>query len=415
VQRTVISYNIISIAVRCTSQGQTWHGFYKDFAALPLSTKIIIFILVTMKTKQGILKHTETLVILALWLVIMAMPVLLFQRNDTINWSNVFIAWLGVLPFLLLFLVNHFLLIPFLFFKKSKALYLISALSLVLGFTFTTWFMEKGNSDFHPKPLPRMRQLPPPQFENQQPPERPPRQGQQGRNPIPFPPFVNTFIVAILVIGFDAGLRMIFRWSKMEQEKTLLEKENVQNQLAFLRTQVSPHFFMNTLNNIHALIDVDTEEAKDSIIKLSKLMRHLLYESQGEKTSLKKEVEFIKSYVNLMKLRFSDKVKIGVIVPDIIPEKEIPPLLFTSVIENAFKHGISYSNASFINIKISIPENKFQLEVANSKAALNVEKDENGIGLENTKKRLELLYPGKYDFKIIDNIEDFTVIISIPL
>ncbi len=368
-----------------------------------------------MKTKRGILRHSEILVILAIWLVIIAMPVLLFQRNDTINWSNVFVAWVGVLPFLLLFLVNHFLLIPFLFFKKSKALYFLSALSLVVGFTFTTWFMEKGNADFRPKPLPGMRQLPPSHIENQQLPDRPPHQGQQGRNPIPFPPFVNTFIIAMLVIGFDTGLRMIFRWSKLEQEKTLLEKENVQNQLAFLRTQVSPHFFMNTLNNIHALIDVNSEEAKDSIIKLSKLMRHLLYESQGEKTSLKKEIEFIKSYVNLMKLRFSDKVKISVVVPDLIPEKDIPPLLFTSVIENAFKHGVSYSSASFINIKISTPENKLQVMIANSKTAQNDENDENGIGLENTRKRLELIYPGKFDFRIVDNEKDFTVIISIPL
>lgn len=208
---------------------------------------------------------------------------------------------------------------------------------------------------------------------------------------------------------------MIFRWSKLEQEKTLLEKENVQNQLAFLRTQVSPHFFMNTLNNIHALIDVDTEEAKDSIIKLSKLMRHLLYESQGETTSLKKEIEFVKSYVNLMKLRFSEKVKINVEVPDLIPEKEIPPLLFTSVIENAFKHGISYSSASFINIKISTPEDKLLFEVTNSKTAQKAEESDHGIGLENTQKRLELLYPANYNFRIIDNEDDFTVVISIPL
>ena len=368
-----------------------------------------------MKTKRGILKHTETLVILAIWLAIFATPLFLFQRDDSVEWSNVFIAWTGVLPFMLLFLVNHFLLIPFLFFKKSKTLYFLAALSLVIGFAFATYFMEQGNPDSRPKPLPGMQHPPPPQFENQRLTGRPPAQGQKGRNPIPFPPFVNTFIIAVLVIGFDTGLRMIFRWSKLEQEKTLLEKENVQNQLAFLRTQVSPHFFMNTLNNIHALIDVDTEEAKESIIKLSKLMRHLLYESQGEKTSLKKEVEFIKSYVNLMKLRFTDKVKINVVVPDLIPEKEIPPLLFTSVIENAFKHGISYSSASFINIKISIPENKLQVEVANSKTAQHVEKDENGIGLENTQKRLELLYPGKYDFTIIDNEKDFTVLISIPL
>jgi LytS/YehU family sensor histidine kinase len=256
---------------------------------------------------------------------------------------------------------------------------------------------------------------PPPKFENQYLPGRPPTPAQRSRNSIPFPPFVNIFIIAILVIGFDTGLRMIFRWTKLEQEKTLLEKENVQNQLAFLRTQISPHFFMNTLNNIHAQIDIDTEEAKESIIKLSKLMRHLLYESQDEKTLLKKELEFIKSYVNLMKLRFSDKVKIKLLVPDQIPEKEIPPLLFTSVIENAFKHGISYSSASYINIRIDILEDELQVEIANSKTAQKNEKDNNGIGLENTRKRLELLYPAKYTFRVIDNDEDFTVLISVPL
>lgn len=368
-----------------------------------------------MKLKRVILKLAEPLIVFTIWLLVFVAPILIFQNNDQVVWSDVLRSWLGVMPFLLLFLVNHFLLIPFLFFRNKKPLYFIAALSLVLAFSFSSYFSDKISPNPHPKPMPGMHQPPPPQFENQQLPGRPPAQAQRGRNPIAFPPFMNNFFIAVLVIGFDTGLRMIFRWSKLEQEKTLLEKENVQNQLAFLRTQVSPHFFMNTLNNIHALIDVDTEEAKDSIIKLSKLMRHLLYESQDETTSLKKEIEFIKSYVNLMRLRFSEKVKINVVVPDLIPEKEIPPLLFTSVIENAFKHGISYSNASFINIKISTPKNNLQVEVANSKTTQKDEKNESGIGLENTQKRLDLLYQKNYDLRIFDNENDFTVIISIPL
>lgn len=368
-----------------------------------------------MKLRRAILKYSEPLIVFTMWLLVFAAPLLIFQSNNQVVWSDVSRVWMGVLPLLLLFLVNHFLLIPFLFFRNNKALYFIAALGLVLVFSFSMYLMGQGNMDARPKPLPGMQQPPPPQFENRHLPGHPLPQTQHRRNPIPFPPFVNTFIIAILVIGFDAGLRMIFRWSKLEQEKTLLEKENVQNQLAFLRTQISPHFFMNTLNNIHAQIDIDAEEAKESIIKLSKLMRHLLYESQGEKTALKKEIDFIKSYVNLMKLRFSDKIKIDVQLPASIPEKEIPPLLFTSVIENAFKHGISYSNASFINIKINIAEDKLQLEVANSKTAHNNAKDENGIGLENTRKRLELLYPKNYAFSINETVKDFTVKISIPL
>ncbi len=154
---------------------------------------------------------------------------------------------------------------------------------------------------------------------------------------------------------------MMVRWSKLEQEKTLLEKENVQNQLAFLRNQVSPHFFMNTLNNIHALIDVDTEEAKEAIIKLSKLMRHLLYDSQAELVPLAKEMEFIQSYINLMKLRFSEKVKINLSIPDQLPDKSIPPFLFTSFVENAFKHGISYQNSSFIDIVFLYKPDNFNI------------------------------------------------------
>ncbi len=187
-------------------------------------------------------------------------------------------------------------------------------------------------------------------------------------------------IFSFLLVGFDTGLMTIFRLAKSERKRAILEKQNADVQLAFLRNQVSPHFFMNTLNNIHSLIDFDTDEAKDSIIRLSKLMRHLLYDSEIEKIPIRKEIEFIKNYVDLMKLRYSDKVKITLDLPDQLPDKSIPPLLFTSFVENAFKHGISYQHSSFINITFSIDDDQLNFEVRNSNPGLTKKDEPSGIG-----------------------------------
>ena len=194
-----------------------------------------------------------------------------------------------------------------------------------------------------------------------------------------------------------------------------LEKENVANQLVLLRSQVSPHFFMNTLNNIHALIDINTEEAKEAIIKLSKMMRYLLYETEAEKTTIKKEVEFLESYVDLMRLRFSENVRITLNIPSVIPERQLPPLIFTSLIENAFKHGISYKDASFITIELVFGEERMLLVVKNSKPPKGRTEEFSGIGIENTRKRLALLYGTSYHLDIIDSNNQFTVNLSIPI
>jgi LytS/YehU family sensor histidine kinase len=172
---------------------------------------------------------------------------------------------------------------------------------------------------------------------------------------------------------------------------------------------------MNTLNNIHSLIDIDTEEAKESIIHLSKLMRHLLYDSEGEKIPIQKEIEFIKNYVDLMKLRYSEKVKINLELPEQIPDKTIPPLLFTSFVENAFKHGISYQDSSFIEIAFLCTKDQLIFKVKNS-APHNTKVNENsGIGIENSRKRLDLIYGSKYDLKIEDRAEDYSVQLSIRI
>jgi len=368
-----------------------------------------------MKNKTGILKFTEPLILITIWSGIFAAPLLLFQKQGSLIWPDVIRAWTGVMPFLLLFLINHFFLIPLLLFNNKKLMYLVSALVLLTAFSLTTFFLDKPRAEQHPPPPNAMRMPPPSRAQQNMLPKQPGNPPPPNRSPIPFPPFLNTIILSVLVIGFDTGLRMMVKWSKLEQEKTLLEKENVQNQLAFLRNQVSPHFFMNTLNNIHALIDVNTEEAKGSIIKLSKLMRHLLYESEVELTPLNKEVEFIRSYINLMKLRFSEKVIINLNIPGNLPDKSIPPLLFTSLIENAFKHGISYNSESFISISLSVIRNRLIFAIMNSIPEQKAESSQQGIGLDNTRLRLNLLYPDNYSLQLTENENIFTVKLDIPL
>lgn len=357
----------------------------------------------------------EPIIIIAFWALLFASPLLFGRFEDSIEWDHIFNVWLNFLPLVVLFLVNRFVLLPTLFFKNKRPLYFILASLLIIFLSITVNVTkEKDKPNFPPQRAQQTRKdLPPPgHLERDLP--RPPDFKHGNRNPKPIPVYANFLILAVLLVGFDTGLQISMRWSNLEQEKFKLQKENVENQLAFLRNQVSPHFFMNTLNNIHALVDIDSEEAKESIVKLSNLMRHLLYDSEERETPIKKEIEFIQSYIELMRLRFTDKVSIAVEIPNKIPDKTIPPLLFTSLLENAFKHGISYKNTSFIKIQMSFTEDHLNFNIENSNHSKATE-DSSGIGVENTKKRLNLLYKNLYDLTISDTKEKFAVNLNIPL
>ncbi len=357
----------------------------------------------------------QPLIIIAFWALLFTSPLLFGRFEESIDWQHIFNVWLNYLPLLVVFFINRYLLLPKLFFKGKKASYFISTTTLI-GIITLSLFLFHLNTTPQKRVPPRERnsveihqKQPSEAFLNSEEPPMPPRQNK----PDSIPPFANFLILAILLVGFDAGLQISMRWADLEKEKFKLQKENVENQLAFLKNQVSPHFFMNTLNNIHALVDIDSEASKNAIIKLSKLMRHLLYDSDEKTTPIKKEVEFIKSYVELMKLRFSDKVKITVEIPSEIPEKSIPPLLFTSLLENAFKHGISYNKNSFITIKLKFSEN-LHFEIENSNYS-KVTEETSGIGIENTKKRIALLFNNDFDFTISENKEIYKVNLTIPL
>lgn len=369
--------------------------------------------------KNGIVKHTEKILLSIIWIVILIAPLIFYNQNADFDWDTIFSNWINILPFFILFLINHFLLVPYLLFKNKKLSYLISSIAVLVLFSITLLFNEpKGNENMpfqrplNPPPHQLNQRMPPGMIEGGRP-GGPPTHPPQHR--FPYQRIINSFIVGLLLLGFDAGMRMNFFWSKKEKERAQLEKENIQNQLAFLRNQVSPHFFMNTLNNIHSLIDINTEEAKEAIIRLSKLMRHLLYDSNTDKIPLTKELEFISSYINLMKLRYSDKVQVELEIPTIIPPHQIPPLLFTSFVENAFKHGISYQNDSFINIRFNIHESSLDFNISNSISENKNEEESSGIGIENSKKRLDILYGNKYSLDIEERKNEYHLHLNIPI
>lgn len=380
-----------------------------------------------MEKRNRTIKHIESIIFIFIWTVFFLSPLIVGNINGSFEWELLKNTWYRFLPFLVFSIINHFILIPYLFFKR-KLWYLISALSLLvlLGFTILTVTENKPKMPQHEAWNPENMDHPPagqlnhgPQRQHRDPNERPQHNSTipPPRNHRGMPPIFNSMLIAILVLGFDIGLRTTFKWTKTEQERNKLEKEKVKNELAFLRNQLSPHFFMNTLNNIHSLIDMDTEEAKDSIIRLSKLMRHLLYDSNDDLIPLSKEIQFIQSYVDLMKLRFTEKVKVTFTVDSDSTNISVPPLLFTSIIENAFKYGVSYKQNSFIHIVLKTTENVLEFTIKNSKNDNQAEKENcaSGIGLENTRKRLNLLYASTYQLNINESEDTFSVQLKLPL
>jgi len=229
--------------------------------------------------------------------------------------------------------------------------------------------------------------------------------------------FADNLIICILIIGAGTTFKIMAKWLSEEKLRKDIEKAHLKTNLALLRHQVSPHFFMNTLNNIHSLIEMDTEKAQDSIVRLSTLMRYLLYDAAQNTIELKKEIEFIRSFISLMQLRHSDEVVVTTIVPEQIPDVKIPPMLFISLLENAFKHGVSYPLKSYIHFELRFDKVALTCIIKNSKhkIAANSQGEYSGIGLDNIKESLKLLYENDFVLDIRDKENEFEVNLKIPL
>lgn len=206
----------------------------------------------------------------------------------------------------------------------------------------------------------------------------------------------------VLVLGISTSLSLVQKWQADATSRLALEQAKTSSELSFLKAQINPHFFFNTLNNIYALTSFDVELAQEAIHRLSRMMRYVLYETHSGTTLLSKEIAFVSDYIQLMQLRLTDKVQIMVETPTPLHDQPIAPMILLPFVENAFKHGVSAVEPSQIRISIQQQPNQLRLDVrntvfANPKPSLEAG---NGIGLTNTRRRLDLLYPNQYTLHI---------------
>ncbi len=217
---------------------------------------------------------------------------------------------------------------------------------------------------------------------------------------------------SFFVGGFSTMYNIVTEWATQIQEKQDLETQNMQSELKFLRSQINPHFLFNTLNNLYALTLKKSDQAPEIVIKLSEMMRYMLYECNEPKVFLSKELNYIKNYLDLERIR-QNKVEIKFTQTGAVHHQKIAPLLLITFIENCFKHGIKNSlETGYVNLEILVDENEMQFEVTNSKpAALPYQehKRSGGIGLVNVKRRLDLLYPDKHHLEIEDTPNTYCV------
>jgi two-component system, LytTR family, sensor kinase len=346
------------------------------------------------------------------WAIILGLPIYFFRRWDV---GNDFI-WLYYISNILngiIFYLNYLVLAPKFFFEKKKHRYYISVLVLLIFF----YLVSSGSNGLIFKYIPGR--------DHTEEARKPPEEGRKPGPPVPGrffgePPFkamhlFNYGFTSMFLIFFSLGLRIMERHSLIEKSQKELEKEKLNSELAFLKNQISPHFFFNTLNNIYSLISINAEDSQKAVLKLSKLMRYLLYESEHGNTRLSNELDFMHNYIDLMKLRMSDKVSLNISFPSKYEDINVPPLLFIPFIENAFKHGISYRGKSFIDVSMESAKNSISFRCANSMTAAKEESDnsDSGIGLENVRKRLNLLFPGKHNLIINKSENEFEVLLLI--
>ncbi|HEX2967898.1 MAG TPA: histidine kinase [Bacteroidales bacterium] len=346
------------------------------------------------------------------WIIILVLPVFAARKfRMGSNFLFTYYAFMAINAFI--FYANYLLLVPLLFLRKKRHMYYIAVASLVFCFYFISDFANGHLNELLLRNYPE-------QFNMQQddrpgPPQRRPR-----IRPVFFISIPNAHLIgyassSVLMVFLSLGLRVLERQSKIEKMQEETERSKLHAELAFLKNQISPHFFFNTLNNIYSLIDRSNEDSKNAVIKLSKLMRYVLNESDQDYRLLGDEIEFMNNYIDLMKLRIGSKTKLNVSFPAEYRNFKIPHLLFISLIENAFKYGISVQEESFVNISLLCGEQNIIFKCENGLPVSNNGTiiASSGIGLENLKKRLSLLYPGRHELVISKTKNKFEVTLII--
>lgn len=228
--------------------------------------------------------------------------------------------------------------------------------------------------------------------------------------------FPGSFVVFLLILTIGICSKAIGQWIQAERTKEQIVHEQLNTELSFLKSQVNPHFFFNTLNNIYSLAVMQSDKTAPAVLKLSSIMRYMLTEVQEDKTLLENELNHIKNYIELQQERLTDKVKLSFDIQGSTKGKYISPLLFIPFIENAFKYGVSTKDNSEIDIHFIVKENSISLNVLNTIVPHSCQKQQTtGTGINNVKRRLDLLYPNKHSLLVKETDKLFTVNLEINL
>lgn len=330
--------------------------------------------MMTMYKNKRIIAFSHLLV----WFVLFSMPYLLSYGQGQDLSRVVAHFWIPMIFYGIVFYLNYFLLIDKLLFTKKTVQFVLLNIVIITAFILLKeWIEDIFFQDIIRKPSEENRSEGP---------------------PLKMVLYIQT-LSYMAPLFLSIAMKTTKRWIKTEAEQKESANIKLQSELQHLHYQLQPHFFFNSLNNIYSLVDISPEQAKKSIHSLSKLMRYMLYETNMEKVSLSKEIDFMKKYIDLMKLRVSDKTVVKYHFPSEETGIQIAPLLFISLIENAFKHGVSASKESCIEINMTANDNAISFEIKNNNfPKKHDDKSGSGIGLQNLEKRLDLLYSHKHRF-----------------
>ena len=319
------------------------------------------------------------------WAVVIVAPLFFHSSEDTwaMAWNRFIRGLGGPLACMFMFYLNYLWVVPRFMIKKRdwKSFVVINLLALVLCLLFIdVWHL--------------MCQQWLPELANRAP-------GPAGKRPLRMARYFYLIVWLVLCIALAVAVRMYRRWQHIEELRKEAEAARAEAELSNLRNQLNPHFLLNTLNNIYALIAFDQEKAQTAVGELSRLLRHVLYENQQDFVPLCKEADFMRNYIELMKIRVTDSVKIDANL-NVAPNDSTPvaPLIFISLIENAFKHGISPQGSGEIKIDLNQVNGDITCEITNTcYPKRENDKSGSGIGLEQVSRRLELMYPDRYTWE----------------
>ena len=351
-----------------------------------------------MRTKTNKPLIGENLLYFLVWSMALLVPILnsKMMSEEHVYINDILLVWSKLLPYIIIFAINNFLLAPRLLFSRRYLAYVgVAIVMLTMIFYPLEYYQES------------LRALPYPYGTTYV---------VHGRASFTDLAWYWNVLLGLFMMGANCTIKFMFRSIRDEQRMIALERISLQAEMDYLKYQINPHFFMNTLNNIHAMIDIDPEAAKNTVIELSKMMRYVLYDSDKTQTNLMQKLHFMENYVSLMRIRYTSDVDVRFNIQTPVPmDAKVPPLLLIVFLENAFKHGVSYQESSYVHIDLRCEDSRAVCEVRNSRhKGVIVEKG--GIGLENVKKRLNLLFDNNYTLEIDDsNEQEYRVKLSIPM